>query len=122
MFALSIVVTISFERLFLDTSFLGDLLVMVIGSHLVALGCRRAALSMLWSTLASGATLVILGTAVFYPDTTAFALPTGETLAVLGDDLRAAWTTFSEDAAPVPPLRGFLVTASVNLILAQRLS
>ncbi|MEQ8841267.1 MAG: DUF3488 and transglutaminase-like domain-containing protein [Acidimicrobiales bacterium] len=110
---LTIIVTISLERLFLDTTFLRDLLVLVIGSHVVAAVCRRAELSMLWSTLVSGVALIVLGTAVFYPDVSALIVPTGETLTVLGDDLREAWRVFGEEAAPVPPLRGFLVTTAV---------
>ena len=110
---LTVVVTISLERLFADTSFLRELLILVIGSHLVAAVCRRAELSMAWSTPISGLALVILGTAVFYPDTSALMAPTGDTMSLLGNDLREAWQIFSDDAAPVPPVRGFLVTTSV---------
>jgi transglutaminase-like putative cysteine protease len=111
--ALTIVAVISLERLFADLSFLRELLILVIGSHIVAAACRRAQLSMAWSTPISGIALVILGTAVFYPDASALIVPTRETLSLLGDDLREAWQIFSDDAAPVPPVRGFLVTTSV---------
>lgn len=110
---LTIAVTISFERLFTDTSFLRELLILVVGSHVVAAVCRRAELSMVWATPISGIALVVLGTAVFYPDASALVFPTSETVTVLGDDLREAWSVFGEEAAPVPPLRGFLVTTSV---------
>ena len=111
--SLSIVTVIALERLFVDTSFLREILIMVIGSHLVAIVVRRADLSMVWSTLISCVTLVLLGAAVFYPDSANLIIPTGDTLTILGDDLREAWQVFSDDAAPVPPLRGFLVTTSV---------
>jgi transglutaminase-like putative cysteine protease len=111
--ALTIVVSISLERLFTDIGFLRELLILVVGSHLVAAVCRRAELSMAWATPISGVALVVLATAVFYPDESALIFPTGETIDVLGDDLREAWRVFGEDAAPVPPLRGFLVTTSV---------
>ena len=111
--ALTIAATISLERLFTDTLFLRDLLLLIIGSHVVAAICRRAGLSMVWATLISAVALVVLATAVFYPDNSTLVFPTGDTLRVLGDDLREAWRVFGEDAAPVPPLRGFLVTTSV---------
>ncbi|MEZ5244425.1 MAG: DUF3488 and transglutaminase-like domain-containing protein [Acidimicrobiales bacterium] len=111
--ALTIVASISLERLFADTSFLRDLLILAVGSHTVAAVCRRAQLSMIWATVISGLSLVVLATAVFYPDNSALVFPTAETLRLLGDDLREAWRVFGEDAAPVPPLRGFLVTTSV---------
>lgn len=110
--SLTVVVTISLERLFTDTTFLRELLILVVGSHVVAAVCRRAELSMVWATPMSGIALVVLATAVFYPDQSALILPTGDTVRVLGDDLREAWTVFGEDAAPVPPLRGFLVTTA----------
>jgi transglutaminase-like putative cysteine protease len=111
--ALTVAVTISLERLFTDLGFLNDLLILVVGSHIVAAVCRRAELSMAWSTPISGVALAILGTAVFYPDASALIIPTRETVAVLGDDLREAWQVFSDDSAPVPPVRGFLVTTAV---------
>jgi transglutaminase-like putative cysteine protease len=111
--ALTIIASISLERLFTDTSFLRELLILAIGSHAVAAVCRRAQLSMVWATVTSGLALVVLATAVFYPDNSALVFPNSETLRLLGDDLRDAWRVFGEDAAPVPPLRGFLVTTSV---------
>ena len=111
--ALTVIATISLERLFTDTGFLREVLILVVGSHAVALVCRRAELSMVWATLLSGVALAILTTAVFYPDDSALVIPTGETVRILGDDLREAWRVFGDDAAPVPPLRGFLVTSSV---------
>jgi transglutaminase-like putative cysteine protease len=111
--ALTVIVAISLERLFSDTSFLRELLILIVGSHVVAASCRRAGLSMAWSTPISGLALVVLGTAVFYPDASALIVPTRETVSLLGDDLREAWQVFSDDAAPVPPVRGFLVTTGV---------
>ncbi|MDW3218528.1 MAG: DUF3488 and transglutaminase-like domain-containing protein [Acidimicrobiales bacterium] len=113
--ALTVVVTISLERLFTDLGFLRELVILALGSHLVAALCRRADLSMALSTPISGLALIVLGTAVFYPDAAALIVPTGETVSVLGDDLREAWRIFGEDAAPVIPHRGFLVTTAVLL-------
>ena len=60
---LTVVVTISLERLFTDTSFLRELLILVIGSHVVAAVCRRAELSMAWATPISGAAPPVVSTA-----------------------------------------------------------
>lgn len=109
---LSIVVAIALERLFIDTSFLRQTLIMVVGSHVVAAATRRAGLSMAVATPISGLALIVLGTAVFYPDASLLIIPTGETVTALGNDLRAAWEVFGEDAAPVPAIKGFVVTAA----------
>ncbi|MEM7141475.1 MAG: transglutaminaseTgpA domain-containing protein, partial [Actinomycetota bacterium] len=111
--ALTVAVVISLERLFTDLSFLSDVLLMALGSHLIAGVCRRAEISMALATPISGLSMVVLGTAIFYPDASALIIPTPETVDALGADLRDAWSVFSDDAAPVPPLRGFVVTTSV---------
>ena len=110
--ALSVVATITLERLFVDITFLRDVLLMVVASHLVAAACRHAKFKIGPSTIVSGVTLILLGTAVFYPNASSFIFPTAETVRALADDLAAAGTVFSEDAAPVEPLRGFVVSAS----------
>ena len=111
--ALSIVATITLERLFVDITFLRDVLLMVVASHVVAAVCRHAKFKIGPSTIVSGVALILLGTAVFYPNASAFIFPTSETVRALADDLSAAGTVFSEDSAPVEPLRGFVVSASV---------
>jgi len=108
----SVVAVVALERLFIDLTFLRDVLLMAVASHLVAIACRRARFKIGLSLLISSATLVLLASAVFYPGESSFVFPTAETLRALSDDLSAAASVFAEESAPVEPLRGFLVSAS----------
>lgn len=108
----SAVAVVTLERLFVDLTFLRDVLLMVVASHLVAIACRRAGFKIGLSLFISSATLVLLASAVFYPDESSFVFPTAETLSALSDDLSAAGSDFAGESAPVEPLRGFLVSAS----------
>ena len=110
--AASIVAAISLERLFVDSTFLRDVLLMAVASHLVAIACRRARFKFGPSAIVSGVTLVLLGSAIFYPNDSSFIFPTTDTISALTDDLSAAGTVFVEESAPVQPLRGFVVSAS----------
>lgn len=110
--AASIVAAISLERLFVDSTFLRDLLLMAVTSHLVAIACRRARFRFGPSAIVSGLTLVLLGSAIFYPNDSSFIFPTSDTIRALTDDLSSAATVFVEESAPVEPLRGFVVSAS----------
>lgn len=120
--AASVVATIALERLFADLTFLSDLLVMVVASHLVAVACRRARFKIGLSALVGAITLILLGSAVFYPSDSWFIVPTSDTIRALTDDLSVAGTVFVEDSAPVEPLRGFVVSASVLLWLGAFLA
>ncbi len=110
--AASIVAAISLERLFADSTFLRDVLLMAVASHLVAIACRRARFKFGPSAIVSGLTLVLLGSAIFYPNDSSFIFPTSDTVRALTDDLSAAAAVFVEESAPVEPLRGFVVSAS----------
>ena len=110
--ATSIVATITLERLFVDLTFLRDVLLMALASHLVAIACRRARFRIGPSAIVSGITLVLLGSAIFYPNDSSFIFPTSDTIRALTDDLSATGTVFAEESAPVEPLRGLVVSAS----------
>ena len=120
--ALTLVVTLGLERLFIDRSFLGDLIGLVIASHVLAIGCRRAGLGMGYSAILSTAGLLIVANLLLFPETADRIIPTRETFRLLGDDLDVAWLTFSDEAAPVEPLRGFVVAAGVALWWAAALA
>ncbi|MEZ5167894.1 MAG: DUF58 domain-containing protein [Acidimicrobiales bacterium] len=105
---LTLAAAVSLERLFVDTSFLPEVALLAVGSHVVAAARRRAHLAMRWSALVSIGSLLVLGTAVFYHDAATLLVPTRETASALTADLREAWQVFSEDSAPVDPVRGFV--------------
>lgn len=110
--AATAVAAVSLERLFIDLTFLPDLLLMAVASHLVAIACRRARISFGASAAVSGVSLVLLAGAIFYPDDSWFIFSTPDTLRALIDDLSTARTVISEESAPVETLRGFVVSAS----------
>lgn len=111
--AASVVATITLERVFVDLTFLQDVLLMLVASHLVAIACRRSRFRVVLSAVISLVMLVLVGSAIFYPDASYFVFPTAETLKLLVDDLSVAQTVFLEATVPVEPLKGFLVSASV---------
>ena len=86
-------------------------------SHLLALAVRRSGRGMLLSTLVSAAGLALAVTWTHYWSTTFWSLPTGETQAVLVDDLDRAWTAFGELSPPVEPINGFTVSAMAAIWL-----
>ncbi len=112
---LTIVVAYGLERLFVDRSYLGDLLVLAIASHLLAIVVRRAGFGIGISALVSFAGLLVVGNVVLFPETSGSILPTRETFDLLRTDLDLAWTAFEVQQAPVEPLRGFIVAAGLAL-------
>lgn len=113
--ALTIAVTIGLERLFLDTSFLDDLIVLVIASHGLAIVARRAGFGMAVAATVSAAGMLVVGNILLFPETAGSIIPSGETLSLLRADLTGAWTIFSDDSAPVEPVRGFVVASGFAL-------
>jgi len=120
--ALTLVVTLGLERLFDDRSFLRDLLVIVVVSHLLAIVCRRTGLGTGSSAIISAAGLLVVANLVLFPETADRIIPTGDTFRLLGDDLDLAWLTFSGESAPVEPLRGLVVVAGAALWWAAALA
>jgi len=111
---LSIAVMVSLERLFVDTSYLGEVIILVLASHLVSAVMRRLGVGTAISTLVSATSFVLVFTAVLYPDTTRMFLPTGTTLDLLGNNLAHAWAVYTDQSAPVDTTAGF--TAVLGLV------
>ena len=120
--ALTVVVALGLERLFTTDTYVRDLLMLVGASHLLAIVCRRAGFGMGVSAVVSAAGLLVVGNVVLFPETAGRIIPSRETFDLLGDDLSLAWTTFSAEAAPVDPLRGFIATAGAALWWAAALA
>lgn len=113
--ALTVAVALGLERLFTTDTYEPDLLVLVVGSHLSAIVCRRAGLGFAVSAAVSGAALLVVGNVLLFPETASQVFPSRETLDLLRNDLSLAQTTFSAEVAPVDPVRGFVVIAGVAL-------
>ena len=65
--ALTVIVAFGLERLFVDRSYLPDLLLLVTASHLLALMVRRAGFGMGVSALVSAAGMLVVGNLVLFP-------------------------------------------------------
>ena len=113
--ALTLAVTAGMTRLFLNDSFLRDVMALAIASHLVAIASRRAGLGMAPAGLLSLAALLVTVTVLLYADTAALILPTGDTIDLVRTDISEAWTVFNNDAAPVPVVPGFVLIAGTLL-------
>ncbi len=120
--ALTVAVALGLERLFTANTYMRDLMVLVGASHLLAIACRRAGFGVGVSAIVSTAGLLIVGNVVLFPETAGQIVPSRETFDLLGDDLSLAWTTFSAEAAPVDPLRGFIAAAGAALWWAAALA
>ena len=104
-------------RLFADGSFLVPVAFFALLAHGLAALCRRRGLG--GGTTAVVATAGILLTASWFllPETTAYGIPTLDTLAEAGRRLSSAWTLFHDVRAPAPVEPGF-VLASVIAVWA----
>ena len=101
-------------RLFADASFVPQVVTAAIVAHLIAAACRRRG-------LAAGPTLVVgfFAAIIVVPwlvlgETTAFGLPTGETLRVARENLGDAWSRFGDVKAPAPTLPGFVLASTIG--------
>ena len=113
--ALTVIVAFGLERLFVDRSYLPDLLLLVTASHLLALMVRRAGFGMGVSALVSAAAMLVVGNVVLFPETSSSIIPWQTTLDLLRTDLDAAWDAFADQQAPVEPQRGFVVAVGATL-------
>ncbi len=112
---LSVTVAFSLERLFVDRSFLGDVITIVIVCHGVAIAARHIGLSM-W--VAAPLNLLVTATMlklILYSETLGSAVFARGTWNLLGEDLRLVWDLFQTESAPVEPIRGFVMVAAAAL-------
>ena len=116
--AMTVVVASGMTRLFADTSFLRDVLVLALVSHVIASATRRATLSTLPSALLWGVGLAITATLLLYPSTAWVVLPTLDTVAALSEHLVESWSVINASDAPVAPVPGLVLCAGVALGLS----
>ncbi|MBI2703741.1 MAG: hypothetical protein HYX32_00410 [Actinobacteria bacterium] len=114
----SLAVVVGFNRVFVDSSFLGPLLVVVVYSHvMMALGRRRG-----WGIGLSGLVgflgLGLVVTYLLYLSSVRYGLPSGATLEVVRASLSQSWNTFQNVTAPAPTETGFLLASAIALYFA----
>ncbi|MDY7101372.1 MAG: DUF3488 and transglutaminase-like domain-containing protein [Actinomycetota bacterium] len=120
--AVTLTCLVGFSRLFTDSSFIGPLAIMALTGHAIAIWARRRSWSLPLAASLAAVAFVLVGTWVFYFHTTRIGLPTSTTVDTALDDLRAAWSVFEEERAPVDPLRGFLTTSALGFWMVAFLS
>ncbi|HVM51922.1 MAG TPA: DUF3488 and transglutaminase-like domain-containing protein [Acidimicrobiales bacterium] len=102
-------------RLFEDASIVPKVLASAVAAHTVAALCRRRGLGSGASALVATVGLVVVVPWIVLPGTTAFGLPTADTLDVARTLLADAWTQFGEVKAPAPTLPGFVLAAAIGV-------
>lgn len=111
-----------FRRLFVDASFAAEVMGAALVSHgLVAL-TRRAGWGIGRSALVSLVGLILFTSWLWYPDTTAYGVPTGATLDALRVDADGAWAVFRDVVAPAPVETGFVIALTLGIWLAAFLA
>lgn len=111
---LTISATLGLRRLFVDGSFLPEVVFAAVAAHTTAALCRRRKLSAPVTAAVGLAAAILLTTWFQLGETTIFGFPTFETWRVAGDELRLAWEAFGEVVAPAPVLPGFVLAASLG--------
>jgi len=111
----SLAAIVGMHRLFVDGSYRAPLVVQALAAHLTVTLLRRAGVRLVPAALVTAAVGATLITWARFPDTTAWLLPTPETLSQLGTDLRHSWDLFGEVRAPAPVENGFVAAAAIAL-------
>jgi transglutaminase-like putative cysteine protease len=112
----SVVAVISFWRLF-ETGgpFLGPLLLTLLAAHGTMIVTRRLGWELWAVALVSVAAAALTLTWILYPSTTAYLLPSRDTIDAAASDLADAWRLFQEVRAPAPIATGFLLVAGLAI-------
>jgi transglutaminase-like putative cysteine protease len=119
---LTVAAVISFGRLFDDGRFFGPVFVAAVTSHLVARAGRRMGLGLPLAALLSLAAGTIALVNLIEPATTTYGIPRGDSWRAIGDDLRQAWTSFSDVVAPTRATEGFVASAVIGTWVAAFLA
>jgi hypothetical protein len=99
----------------LDGDWALPLLASAVLAHLVVAVLRRRGVSLVPAALVTGLVAFLVVTWAAYAGTTAFGIPTGQTLDAIGTDFELAWELFRDTRAPAPVQTGFLVATSLAL-------
>ena len=120
--ALSAVTAISFCRLFSGWDFLGPMLAVVLGVHLVSFVLRLFAAPGYIAIPAVLVVVFILLAWKYYPGTMTGPFPTSRTWTQIVADLRLARGQFPSAVAPVAAVGGFSLVATASVAFAAMLS
>lgn len=112
--ALTCAASYGLVRLFVDASFVPQVLGAGVVAHALAVVCRRRGLSPVVTSAISAIGLVIVIPWLLLGDTTFFGIPTGETWSAARADLSDAWLLFGHVKAPAPVLPGFVMASAIG--------
>ncbi|MCA1726355.1 MAG: DUF3488 and transglutaminase-like domain-containing protein [Actinobacteria bacterium] len=115
--AFAIATAVAFGRVYRGPGSTGKLVIAAAGAVLLAAAVER--LPVLISTLASAAGLLLALALLVFPETTAFGLPTGETLGAIGDAFRQVGGVAAQEVAPVGPIPALLLAGVVAVWTAS---
>lgn len=105
----------TFERVFVDMTFLRPLMVTAIVCHVALFITRRLRGGIVLGFLTSLVALVVQITLTHFRDTATWGLPSDRTIDAFSASLRDAFDLFQEVIAPAPVAVGFLVAASFGV-------
>ena len=118
----TVATAISMCRVFNGWSFLGPMLAVALGVHIVCWLLRACRVPQ-WLAMAIGfAALLELMSLVYYRSSMSGPLPMMQTLDAFRSDLRLVWQQFPAAVAPVPSQGNFAVTASLAVALCAYIS
>lgn len=103
---------LSMHRLFIDGSYRGALVLQAVVAHAVVTVLRRAGVRIVPAAIVTIAAGALFITWTRFPETTAWGIPTGDTLTSTSGDIGSAWRLFGDESAPVAVDNGFVVTAA----------
>jgi transglutaminase-like putative cysteine protease len=122
LYGLTIATAGGLSRVFSDHRWEDPVLAAVTVAHLVSWAARRARLA---NPVGAGLTLVavsLLGMWMVLGTSTSYGIPTGATLSALKNDMSVAHTAFSNLAAPVPAVSGFVLISMLTVCLVAILA
>jgi hypothetical protein len=120
--ALTIATAISMCRVFPDWAYLEAMVVVVLGTHLVAAGLRFARLPLFVALPLLLFGIVELLGLVYYGNTLTAGLPGSRTLELMRLDLRSVLDQFPTAIAPVPSTGNWAVASTASLAVCAAMS
>jgi len=120
--AFSTAVAAGYARVFSGWDFMSDMVVVVVVGHGFGLVTRRLSVSAWLAVPAIAAALVWTITALYYPDTMSFGLPTGTTWELFRFEVTGVREQFQTAVAPVIYGAGWDVLAALGLAIAVLLA
>jgi transglutaminase-like putative cysteine protease len=116
--SITVGVIYGFSRVFTGASFFFPMLAVGLYAHAVTMLTRRRGFSVPVSALIGVPGLLLLGSWLFFLNTTIVGVPAPSTVTAAQDALTSSWQSFGTIVAPAAPLPGFLMASCAALFFA----